>query len=97
VNLNQMKDLHLFLENASGASDSGKLPTAQQTIDILKSHQDGRILSQLITDGDIVLVGNPSRESIWAYTKNAPSQGGIAISSSGTERVTAAELQQRLK
>ena len=93
----QMKDLHLFLENASAGSESGKLPTPKQTIETLKTDPSGRVLSSLIADGDIVLVGNPSRESVWAYTKDAPTKGGIVISSSGVETLPADQVQQRLR
>jgi hypothetical protein len=96
VNANELKNLHLFIENASGASDSGQLPDKQTILASLERDPDARNLVKDIKDGLIVLTGNTQRESVWAYEKNAPANGGWVVSNQGAERLSAAEVKQRL-
>jgi hypothetical protein len=95
VNEAQMKDLQLFIENASLAS--GQMPTAQEIKAALQ--KESRKTYELVENGSIVLTGTRSRENIWAYTFQPQTTGGehLVLSNSGIERVPAATLRQRLQ
>jgi hypothetical protein len=94
VNANEMKNLHLFIETASGAS--GRMPSYQETLAALQ--REAPKTAKHIEDGDIVLTGAPTREGIWAYTRDPQSVAGehLILTSSGIERMPAATLRQRL-
>jgi hypothetical protein len=95
LNANDLQQLHIFLE--ASMADSGQLPDKNQIVAQLKSSPDARKLVKDIDDGYIVLTGNRNRESIWAYEKNAPTNGGFVLSNSGVEKLSAAEVTARLK
>jgi hypothetical protein len=92
---NDLKNLHLFIESASGAS--GQMPSKQTIIDSLKASPDAKNLVALIEDGSIVLTGIRQREGIWAYEKLAIERGGNVISNNGVERMAPNELKDKLK
>ncbi len=96
VTRNEMHDLHLLIENASGGSDTGQLPSKTEIMGYLQQARSPVL--KKIQDGSIVLTGARSRESIWAYTKEAQNNGGhFILSSSGIENLSADALQQRLR
>ena len=47
--------------------------------------------------GYILITGKTTRESVWAFERNAPSQGGWIASQNGPEQVTAAEFARRIR
>jgi len=89
----ELHDLHLFLNNAKGAS--GRVPTSQETIAALGQPDGNRQLSKLIQDKVITLVPNPQDEGLWAYGTEVPAEGGWILTHSGAERVTAADFKAR--
>jgi hypothetical protein len=95
VNLAQMKDLQLFIDQASLAD--GQMPTKEQITAALQ--KESRKTYQLVHDGAIVLTGTRSRDGIWAYTYEPQTTGGehLVLSASGIERVPAPTLRQRLQ
>ena len=94
VSQNEMHNLHLFIENASAAT--GTMPSAQDITAALQ--REAPKVAKMIQDGDIVLTGARSRESIWAYTKDPQTVGGehLILTASGIERMPAQTLRQRL-
>jgi hypothetical protein len=95
VNENELKNLHLFIETASGAS--GRMPGYQEIMAALQ--REAPKTAKHIEDGDIVLTGARTREGIWAYTKDPQSVAGehLVLTSSGIERMPPATLRQRLQ
>ena len=87
-----MKEVWVFIENASGAS--GKMPTQLEIYQALvaASFTSGA----LVKDGSIYLTGATKRESIWAFETKALTSGGLVCSQNGVETLTAAELKKRL-
>jgi hypothetical protein len=94
LNANDLRNLHLFLESAS--AETGQLPDKQTIIANLKGDRDAAKLVKAIEDGYIVLTGNRQRESIWAYEKNADTNGGWVVSNMGPDKLSAAEVKKRL-
>lgn len=96
VNLVELKDLHLFIYNASLAT--GQMPTPQQIMEEVGKASPK--LAAHLRDGSIVLTGTRSREAIWAYTRDPQSGAGehlIITASEGGIRMPAAELNARLQ
>jgi hypothetical protein len=87
-----LKEVWVYVENRSGAS--GQMPSAKETLDALTAA--GSKAADLVRDGSIVLTGARSRESVWAYEKNALTQGGLMVTQTGVERTTAENLASRL-
>ena len=52
--------------------------------------------ADLVKGNYIILTGATTRESVWAYEKNAPVQGGWIATQNGPEQVSAAEFAKRL-
>jgi hypothetical protein len=94
VAMNDMSQLHLFIENASLAT--GRMPTQQQILAELQRPAPN--LYALLNDKSVILTGVRAREGIWAYTQE-PQHGGdhIVISSSGVQRMSPQALRQRLQ
>ena len=86
----ELHDLHLLMNTAKGAS--GKVPTKLETWEMLNRPDGNRKLVALIQEGALILVDNPGEEGIWAYAKEAPTQGGWVLMHSEPRRVTAAEF-----
>jgi hypothetical protein len=93
VALAEMKDIHLFIENASVVD--GKMPKPSEIYEALVAG-GAKKAAEHVRLGSIVLTGATQRESIWAYDAGALTKGGYAISQNGVETLTAAELKQRL-
>jgi hypothetical protein len=95
VSENDLKNLHLFIENASAASAT--MPSPQQIT--AEMQREAPQLVKKIQNGDIVLTGTRTREGIWAYTKEPQSVAGehLILTSSGIERMPATTLRQRLQ
>jgi hypothetical protein len=95
VNMHELKDLQLFIENASLAT--GQMPSKEEITSSIQ--RDSPKLYKLIQDGAIVLTGTRSRENIWAYTADPQSAAGehLIVTSSSVERMAAATLRQRLQ
>jgi hypothetical protein len=90
VTANELKNLQLFIENASLAS--GKMPTVQEIWAAVQ--QEDKKLAEFIQDGTIVLTGATTREACWAYQKDADTKGGWILTNSGAERVDAATAKR---
>lgn len=93
VTANELRSLHLFVNDASLVSD--RMPSKEEILAAAKQAGD-RKLAEFIQDGTIVLTGAKRREEIWAYEKDAPTNGGWVVTSSGPEQMSAAQLKQRL-
>ncbi|MBN9119900.1 MAG: hypothetical protein J0I06_12190 [Planctomycetes bacterium] len=87
-----MKEVWVFIENASGAS--GKMPARLLTYQALVAAESKA--APLVKDGSIYLTGASTRESIWAFEMKALTSGGLVCSQNGVETLTAAELKKRL-
>ena len=94
VNENDMRNLHIFLENASSAT--GSMPDKNAIMAQLNSSQDARNLVTAINEGLIVLTGSTQRESVWAYEKNATINVGWVITNNGVERMDANSVKRML-
>jgi hypothetical protein len=95
VSQDELRNLHLFIENAS--AETGRLPSPEEITAVLR--REAPKIAKSVQDGDIVLTGARTRESIWAYTKDAQSVAGehLILTASGIERMAGPTLQQRLK
>jgi len=87
-----MMDIHLFVDTASGAS--GKMPDATYIQAALGAA--GSPAAKLVASGDIVLTGARQRESCWAYQKGAAADGGWIVTNSGAEQVNAVTAKRWL-
>jgi hypothetical protein len=87
-----MDEVWVFIENRSGAS--GKMPSVQDIQAALVEQKSPA--AELVRYGSIVLTGSGTRESVWAYERNALTNGGWVVSQNGVETVTATELKNRL-
>jgi hypothetical protein len=88
----ELHDLHLFMKNAQLAS--GRVPNSTETWAALTQPGGNQKLVQLIQDGLLILVPNPGEEGLWAYSKEAPTQGGWVLTHSEPRRVTPQEFAQ---
>lgn len=95
VDQNDLKNIHLYIETASGAS--GRMPSKKDIIEALKSDPGAAKLAKMIEDGDIVLTDIKQREGVWAYPKHVLNDGGYIITNEGVVRVSNVELEQKLK
>jgi hypothetical protein len=89
----EMHDLHLFMTNAK--LSMGHVPTYQETWAALNQPNGNPQLVKLIQDGALIMVPTPQDEGLWAYSKEAPTQGGFVLTHNGPERVTPQEFQTR--
>lgn len=87
-----MKEVWIFIENASGAS--GKMPSPALTYQALVTAESKA--APLVKDGSIYLTGATTRESVWAFEMKALTHGGLVATQNGVETLTAAELKKRL-
>lgn len=92
VDANMMKQIHTYIEYASGAS--GKMPSTQETVAALQL--EAPAIAALVNDGTIVLNPVRSREEVWAYEKKAYESRGWVATSQGVETMDAATLKSRL-
>ncbi len=92
VEMADMKEVWIFIENASGAS--GKMPSQLLTYQALIAAKSPA--ADLVKDGTIFLTGATVRESVWAYETQALTSGGLVATQNGVETLTAAELKTRL-
>jgi len=88
-----MKDVWIYIENASGAS--GKMPTPDLVLAALLQAKSPA--AALVRDGSIVLTNTRTRDSVWAYEAKAITQGGLVASQNGVETLTPAQLAGRLR
>lgn len=93
VTMHEMNELRLFIDQASLAS--GRMPTPNEIFDAAKQ-SGARKLTEFLQEGAIVLTGVQTREGIWAYEKDAPTRGGLAVTASGVERLTPDQLRQQM-
>ena len=87
-----MKDIHLFVDNNSLAS--GQMPAPALTFAALGAA--GSPAAKLVASGDIVLTNARQREGCWAFQKGAATDGGWIVTSSGAEQVDAATAKKWL-
>lgn len=87
-----MKDVWIYIENASGAS--GRMPTQKMVYEALLAAKSPA--AELVRTGAIYLTGATSRESVWAFEAQALMNGGLVANQNGVETLTAAELKARL-
>ena len=92
VAMADMREVWVFIENASGAS--GKMPAAATTFAALVEAKSPA--AALVKDGAIILTGANQRESVWAFEARAYLNGGLVVSQNGVETLTAVELKARL-
>ena len=92
VDANMMKQIHTYIEYASGAS--GKMPSTQETVAALQ--METPTIAALVNDGTIVLNPARSRDDVWAYEKKAYESRGWVATSQGVETMDAATLKSRL-
>jgi hypothetical protein len=88
-----MKEVWIFIENASGAS-GGKMPQPALVYAALVKAESKA--AELVKDGSIFLTGAAVRESVWAFEWKALERGGWVASQNGVENLTANELKRRL-
>lgn len=93
VTMNDLTQIRIFIENASAAS--GSMPNVNETYAALK--REAPRIAELIDTRVITLNPARNREQVWAYETAAYQVGGMVVTSNGVERMTAAQLQQRLQ
>lgn len=71
-----------------------RMPTKNEIVAFAK--KENPRLSKLLQDGTIVLTGTKTRDSVWAYEKDAPTKGGWVVTGSGESKMTAEELKKLL-
>jgi hypothetical protein len=89
----ELHDLHLMMNTAK--LSSGRVPTKQETWDALNRPDGNQKLRAMIQDGSLILVDSPQEEGLWAYAKEAPTQGGWVLTHSGAERLSAQDFGSR--
>jgi hypothetical protein len=89
----ELKDLHLFMMTAK--LSAGRTPTSQETLDELSKPSGNPKLVQMINEQKIILIPTPGDEGLWAYAKEAPTQGGWILTHNGPERVSAQDFNTR--
>jgi hypothetical protein len=89
----ELHDLHLFMTQAKLAA--GRVPTYAETWQALNQPDGNRKIVQMIQEGILIMVNNPQDEGLWAYAKEAPTQGGWILTHNGAERVTAQDFASR--
>lgn len=92
VAMADMRDLQIFIDNASGAT--GRMPSGAEIMAALIEAKSP--VAGLVKDGAVILTGAKQRESVWAYESRAYLSGGLVVSQNGVERLTAEELKARL-
>lgn len=92
VTKQDMEDIRIYIDNASGAS--GKMPSVQEVYAALT--QTGSPAKALIDKRAIYLTGAKTREQIWAVEAAALQRGGLVCGAGGVETMTAAQIKQRL-
>jgi hypothetical protein len=92
INGPQMHGLQLHITTMELANN--RMPSKEEILAYVKK-EDPK-LSKLLEEGVIVLTGATTREGVWAYEKDAPTNGGWVITGSGESKMTAEELKQRL-
>lgn len=93
VTMNDLTQIRIYIENASAAS--GSMPSVNETYAALK--REAPRIAELIDTRVITLNPARNREQVWAYETAAYQVGGLVVTSSGVERMSAEQLQQRLK
>jgi len=90
VTVNELKNLHLFIDTASLAS--GRMPTKAEISAAVQ--KEDKKLYEFLADGTIVLTGSTARESCWAYQKDSATNGGWIVTHTGPEQVDAATARR---
>jgi hypothetical protein len=92
LNAIQVHDLQLFI--AQMEIGEGRMPSKDEILDYAK--KENPKLYKLLDEGAFVLTGSKIRESVWAYEKDAPTDGGWVLTNVGEFKMTAEELKQKL-
>lgn len=92
VNAIEMHDLYLFIYQIEAIDN--RMPSKDEIRQYAK--KENPKLSKLLEDGVIVLTGSKTRDSVWAYEKDAPTRGGWVVTGSGETKMTADELKKAL-
>jgi hypothetical protein len=92
VESNQMAQIRLFIDTASGAS--GRMPSPAETTAAIK--QEAPAIAALIADGTIVIHPAKNREDVWAYEAKAMESSGWVATSAGVETMDSHTLKARL-
>ncbi len=92
VALADMRDLQIFIHDASLVT--GKMPSGAAIFAALVEARSPA--APLVKDGAIILTGTTERESVWAFEARAYLNGGMVVTQNGVEKLTAAELKERL-
>lgn len=93
VALADMRDLQIFIHDASITAN--KMPTPGEIYNALVAARSP--CAEHVKVGSIILTGAKEREGVWAYETAALTSGGLVVSQNGVEKLSAAELKQRLK
>lgn len=92
LNAIQCHDLQLFI--AQMEITDGRMPTKQEILDYAK--KENPKLYKLLDEGAFVLTGTKARESVWAYEKDADTDGGWVINHTGEQKLKAEEVRKLL-
>jgi hypothetical protein len=92
LNAIQVHDLQLFI--AQMEIGEGRMPSKQEILDYAK--KENPKLYKILDDGAFVLTGTKVRESVWAYEKDADSEGGWVVSHAGEQKLKAEEVRKLL-
>lgn len=95
VDAKDLQDLNLFIQSYSLEND--RMPDAATILAVLKKEPGMARLAKDIEEGFVVLTNIRQREGVWAYDKSVLTGGGMVLTNQGVERLTAQELQARLK
>ena len=89
-----LNEVWVFVENFSQAN-GGKMPRPELVYAALADTKAAA--AELVKSNDIILTGKAARESVWAYERKAPAQGGWIAGHNGPEEVTATEFARRIR
>jgi hypothetical protein len=92
LNAIQCHDLQLFI--AQMEIVDGRMPTKNEILDYAK--KENPKLHKLLDEGAFVLTGTKVRDSVWAYERDADTQGGWVISNAGEQKLKAEEVRKLL-
>ena len=89
----EMHDLFILMNYAKGST--GRVPTKQETWNLLSQPDGNQKLRSMIQDSVIILVDNPQEEGLWAYAADVKTMGGFILTHVGEERVTTQDFGTR--
>jgi hypothetical protein len=91
---NDLNSLKQFMDNHRATT--GKYPANANELKQAFGNE-GQKLYQLVADGVLVMTWNTGEQGVLAYDKRAKESDGMVLTTSGVQRMTAAELNQALR